>query len=489
MNAAAALTAERGAVLSQMAPKKKGRKVAAAPAAAPEVVYGPEDANELDKLPEGKDYESLGEDDAPPTNVLDEEDLLGMPAEGHEERPAEQLTQLTQPAAAAPAPAAATFYVTLPAGATAGQQFHAKTPDGQVVLLVVPPGAGGGQSLQVSYKPLASPPAAAASSGTAAKKTATGAAEATKKLTVAQERAKASDAKWKAVDVKELESGALAFGRPDFKPYKPGTAPDGFVADETYEKGSSRPGLGRPPNTHPALYVAGQGFDKTTFEQLESATNGYASALGAGTKKYWAEYKPFDTEEIMAGCGLLLRAGVAPTPQMELLFRDPDSSFVFGDRRAKKVFPGMGCGGSARRFVQFRSFLHIQSHSPFDWKHASVNEKTGEVELTKLDWKTAGPLKKCEPLLSYCRLNWERRWLPGMHLSLDEMTLGFKGRCAMVTRIKYKREGDGFQCDSLCEDGYCYTFWFRCDNPPRAVPKDVSDRDNRHAHTRHLRTP
>ena len=44
-------------------------------------------------------------------------------------------------------------------------------------------------------------------------------------------------------------------------------------------------------------------------------------------------------------------------------------------------------------------------------------------------------------------------WLaPGKMLSLDEMTMGFKGRCAMVTRIKYKKEGDGFQCDCICED-------------------------------------
>ena len=466
-----------------MAPKKKGRKTAAAPAAAPAVAYGPEDANELDKLPDDKAYESLGEDDAPPRDVLEEEDLLGLPEDAHEEKPAEQPAQPPTAAAAAPAPQVASYHVTLPAEVTVGQQFQSRTPDGQVVQLQVPPGAQGGQTLQVNYTPQPTPIAAPAAQGTAAmaKKAATGATAATKKLTEAQQRAKASDAKWTAIDIGELESGALAFGRPEFKPYKPGTAPDGFVADATYEKGGSRPGLGRPPNTHPAVYVAGQGFDKTTFEQLESATNGYAAALGAGSKKYWAEYKPFDTEEIMAGCGLILRAGVAPTPEMELLFRDPDSSFVFGDSRAKKVFPGTGCGGSARRFVQFRSFLHIQSHSPFDWKGANVNEKAGEVELTKLDWKTAGPLKKCEPLLSYCRLKWEHRWLPGMNLSLDEMTLGFKGRSALATRIKYKREGDGFQCDCLCEDGYCYTFWFRCDNPPRTVPKDVSDRDNRQA--------
>mmetsp|Transcript_819 Transcript_819/g.2259 ORF Transcript_819/g.2259 Transcript_819/m.2259 type:complete len:317 (+) Transcript_819:3-953(+) len=57
--------------------------------------------------------------------------------------------------------------------------------------------------------------------------------------------------------------------------------------------------------------------------------------------------------------------------------------------------------------------------------------------------------------------------------------MGFKGRCALVTRIKYKKEGDGFQCDAISEDGYCFTFWFRCDLPVRPAPKDVSERDNR----------
>jgi hypothetical protein len=96
----------------------------------------------------------------------------------------------------------------------------------------------------------------------------------------------------------------------------------------------------------------------------------------------------------MSGCGLLLRAGVAPTPQMELLFRDPDSSFVFGDVRAKQAFPGKakGCGGSARRFVQFCSFLHIQNWNEREWK---MTDEKGVFDKNR-----AGPMAKCEPMLS-----------------------------------------------------------------------------------------
>ena len=56
-----------------------------------------------------------------------------------------------------------------------------------------------------------------------------------------------------------------------------------------------------------------------------------------------------------------MRAGVATTPQIELVFKDPSLSFIWGDARVYKVWKGEGCGGSARRFRQFRSFLHIQN--------------------------------------------------------------------------------------------------------------------------------
>ena len=46
-------------------------------------------------------------------------------------------------------------------------------------------------------------------------------------------------------------------------------------------------------------------------------------------------------------------------------------------------------------------------------------------------------------------------------ISGDEQTIGFQGRHSDKLRITYKAEGDGFQCDAICDTGYTWTFFFR----------------------------
>ena len=51
-------------------------------------------------------------------------------------------------------------------------------------------------------------------------------------------------------------------------------------------------------------------------------------------------------------------------------------------------------------------------------------------------------------------------WRLGRHISGDEQTIGFQGRLADQLRITYKVEGDGFQCDAICDAGNTWTFFF-----------------------------
>jgi hypothetical protein len=50
-------------------------------------------------------------------------------------------------------------------------------------------------------------------------------------------------------------------------------------------------------------------------------------------------------------------------------------------------------------------------------------------------------------------------WELGRNISVDEQTNGFKGNHVDKQQINYKREGDGFLADTLCQSGYTYTFY------------------------------
>ncbi len=59
-------------------------------------------------------------------------------------------------------------------------------------------------------------------------------------------------------------------------------------------------------------------------------------------------------------------------------------------------------------------------------------------------------------------------------MAIDEQTVGFQGQSGMKPRISYKQEGDGFQCDAVCNSGYMFSFYFRHGPPP--------DLDNKYKH-------
>ena len=54
--------------------------------------------------------------------------------------------------------------------------------------------------------------------------------------------------------------------------------------------------------------------------------------------------------------------------------------------------------------------------------------------------------------------------MPGRDLSIEKQTMGFKGQHADKLCINYTKEGDGFQCDCIDDDGYTFTLYF-CNHP------------------------
>ena len=110
---------------------------------------------------------------------------------------------------------------------------------------------------------------------------ATGASAVSKALTATQQMYQRSQALWSALKCDGTET--RRFPRPEFQPYKDGTAPQGFVAGPEHELGGPRPELlaKLSHDTHPAIYTAHMGYDRTMFLQFQDATNEYAAGARA----------------------------------------------------------------------------------------------------------------------------------------------------------------------------------------------------------------
>ncbi|KAK3276072.1 hypothetical protein CYMTET_15833 [Cymbomonas tetramitiformis] len=136
-------------------------------------------------------------------------------------------------------------------------------------------------------------------------------------------------------------------------------------------------------------------------------------------------------------------------------FTNPSSNFVFEDERVQSALPG-----GFQRLKELKAFFHIQDPTLAE----PVNR----------------PFFKVESLLVAVRDNSERLWYMGPDVSLDEQDCGFQGRSHLKDKIKYKKEGDGFLADCICDSGYTWTFHFRHDPTPMPLTqKHAFDLHNR----------
>jgi hypothetical protein len=178
-------------------------------------------------------------------------------------------------------------------------------------------------------------------------------------------------------------------------------------------------------------------FGEAVYKVLVDNTGAYAwqQTAGAPGSRYAGTFHAITKGDIKNILALYLRNGLSPVPDMDLWFCDPSNNAVYGDDRVRRAWPG-----GSRRFKQIETFLHISS--PFTPSHR-------------------GNLTKLEPLMSMIKKRSMEMWEAGAKGSIDEQTIGFQGRCKLKTRIKYKVEGDGFQCDAYCDSGYTYSWFFR----------------------------
>ena len=180
-----------------------------------------------------------------------------------------------------------------------------------------------------------------------------------------------------------------------------------------------------------------------SLNQLKKFTNTKALLAGAGDTLY-PEFTPFTTKEIQQHLGLYILNGLSPSPRVEYKFSSQHLDEVHGKDFVFKNF-GMN---AERRHRHFKAFFSIQD------------------PLIEPPERKKFPNWKIRPLLKWMNKLFPILWLLGLAVSIDEMTMRFKGKHADKLRVTYKNEGDGFQCDALCQDGYCYQFYFRNEPAP-----------------------
>jgi len=178
------------------------------------------------------------------------------------------------------------------------------------------------------------------------------------------------------------------------------------------------------------------------FEDILDWTNAKLRKTKDDKPDAYKDVKEFKLIQILRFFAILIKHGCCPMPGLFRRFLNTATNFFWGDDRDIKVM-----GSNAQKKVQWmRVFMQF---APSD--HDLSPEQLGD------------PVRRCRPLLTTILENCLRYWVCGKWLSIDEQTIFFRGNWQHKKRITYKRFGDGFHVDTLCDDGYTFGFMFRCE--------------------------
>jgi len=180
-------------------------------------------------------------------------------------------------------------------------------------------------------------------------------------------------------------------------------------------------------------------------------TNLKATLAGAGWNgSCYYDFKPFTALELRQHFGLYILNGLSPSPRVEKKLNPQRKDPVHGNNFAFNSFgPNAEC-----RHRHFKAFLAFQNPA---------------IETPS---RSRYPNWKMRPFLKWMNFICRLAWLLEIDYSIDEMTIGFQGMHTDKLQIIYKKEGNGFQADALCQDGYCYQFYFRNDPAPTKYAKE-----------------
>ena len=160
---------------------------------------------------------------------------------------------------------------------------------------------------------------------------------------------------------------------------------------------------------------------------------------------YSRKFVQFTPDEIERHISLYIFQGLNPSPRVTMKMKTQNMEPLQGcDAIAEAMGPN-----AEHRHREFRKYFCLQHpHKP-------------------CPSKTSHPTWKVDPFLRHLNLVFLQAMKLPENLSGDEQTRAFQGSSQFKSRIKFKRCGDGFQCDCLCSKGYTVCFYFRFQPPPK----------------------
>ena len=194
--------------------------------------------------------------------------------------------------------------------------------------------------------------------------------------------------------------------------------------------------------------VTGDGRTKFAMSNWSKYTSVKAAMADAGEPGhiFAGKYKPLTTDDIRRQVGVYILDGVAPTPQLKDKMKSQSRARTHGnDFVAKHVGPN-----SELKHKIFRHFFGCQN------------------PMTIPPAKKTCPNFKVDEFFRWLRHIWKKAWVLGRGCSVDEQTCKMQGKSEYKTRCgKFKRLGDGLQCDCIADDGFTYDFYFRNEPVPQ----------------------
>lgn len=185
--------------------------------------------------------------------------------------------------------------------------------------------------------------------------------------------------------------------------------------------------------------LTGENKERTLFNDWTAWTNTKAVLGNVGRGGVYNGFTDFDVEEIKRFVGLYVLNGLNISPRIEYKFESQENDWVNGNDAVNRAFGKIG----VTRHKQFKYLFACQD------------------PLVLIPDRKTAPNHKVDHFFSHMLEVFSDSYDVGKDISGVEQDSPFQGKHQDKQRVNYKKAGDGFMIDSICEDGFTISFYPR----------------------------